>query len=136
LPNCPETVVAMLATTSIGAIWSSCSPDFGVNAIVDRFGQIEPKLLFVSHGYYYNGKWFDLQDSNRELHAQLTTLKHMITADVFDNLSQQAAESDGVFAWQRFTDGFNPAPIEFTRVSLSHPLFIMYSSGTTSKPKC
>lgn len=135
LPNCPQAIVAMLATTSIGAVWSSCSPDFGVTAIVDRFGQIEPKVLFVSEGYYYNNKWFSLQEANRELHEQLATLTCVVAANVFDTPTQ-TEEGGKVVTWSSFTSELTAAPIAFARVPLSHPLFIMYSSGTTSKPKC
>lgn len=135
LPNCPEAIIAMLATASIGAVWSSCSPDFGVNAIVDRFGQIEPKLLFVASGYYYNSKWFCLQTANVELCQKLSTLKCVITANVFDTPMREEDEGK-ILSWSSFVRGFSARPIEFTRVPLSHPLFIMYSSGTTSKPKC
>lgn len=135
MPNCPQTVIAMLATTSLGAIWSSCSPDFGVTGIVDRFAQIEPKVLFVIQEYYYNGKKIDLSANNHSLSQCLSPEKIVVSS--FTGSSPCAYEDAArTCSWDRFTEGFLPGTIAFRRVAFSHPLFIMYSSGTTSKPKC
>lgn len=124
LPNIPETITAMLAAVSIGAIWSSASPDFGVQGILDRFGQIEPKILIACDGYYYNGKEIDCSAKTAEAAAQIKSLKHIVTIPFLSG-----GESD-------FIKAYTPKEIEFTAVEFNHPLFIMFSSGTTGAPKC
>ncbi|MCW8194771.1 acetoacetate--CoA ligase [Proteobacteria bacterium 005FR1] len=136
MPNMPEAIIAMLAATSLGAIWSSCSPDFGVNGVVDRFGQIEPKVLFVVNGYYYNGKWQDLTETNRELSRHLGSVENLVVLPFGET---EGTSADGVrngILWADFVSACQPRPLEFTLVEFAHPLFIMYSSGTTNKPKC
>ena len=120
LPNAPETVAAFLATASLGAIWSCCSPDFGARTIVDRFAQIEPKVLLAVDGYHYGGKYFDRTDLIKCLGAELPTLQQTV------ELSR-----DG------WIDAFGPTsePLAFERVPFDHPLWIVYSSGTTGLPK-
>ena len=133
LPNCPEAIIAMLATTSLGAIWSSCSPDFGINGVVDRFGQIEPKVLFCADGYFYNGKRIDSLDAV----AGVVRLIDSITRTVIVPFSASVAtlpDVDGAVLWQDFAEP--GAVLEFTSVPFDHPLYIMYSSGTTGTPKC
>ncbi len=133
LPNCPEAIIAMLASSSIGAIWSSCSPDFGVNGVLDRFGQIEPKVLFACNGYYYNGKRFD----SLPLIAQVVDSIASIEATVIVPFAGDDVESTpvrGGSAWSDFVVA--GADLEWTPVAFNHPLFIMYSSGTTGAPKC
>jgi acetoacetyl-CoA synthetase len=123
LPNLPEATAAMLATASIGAVWSSCSPDFGVQGVLDRFGQIEPKVLFVADRYLYGGKPFDLGQKNAEILARLPTVKKCVQASY-----------DGGFGG--FLEPFAPGDIAFERCEFNHPLYILYSSGTTGAPKC
>jgi acetoacetyl-CoA synthetase len=123
LPNLPEATAAMLATAAIGAVWSSCSPDFGVQGVVDRFGQIEPKLLFVADSYLYSGKPFDLGPKNAEILGRLPSVTQCVTV-------QYAGGFGG------FLDGFQPQEIAFERFEFNHPLYILYSSGTTGVPKC
>ena len=123
LPNLPEATAAMLATASIGAVWSSCSPDFGVQGVLDRFGQIEPKVLFVADSYLYSGKPFDLGPKNAEILGRLPSVKKCVTV-------QYAGGYGG------FLEGFDPAEIAFERFEFNHPLYILYSSGTTGVPKC
>jgi len=135
LPNLPEAVVAMLATVSLGAIWSSCSPDFGENGVVDRFGQIEPKLLFVADGYFYNGKQFDCLEKVSKIANRLPSLQSIIvipySRDEFSLDAIPKAQTLG-----DFTATFTSGAIEFEQVGFDHPLYIMYSSGTTGVPKC
>ncbi len=135
MPNCPQTLIAMLATVSLGAIWSSCSPDFGVAAIVDRFAQIEPKVLFLTQEVYYNGKKIDLSANNQHLCQKLSPAQIVLSSYVASVLPTCEVDTR-VCSWAHFTEKYLPKPIAFKRVAFNHPLFIMYSSGTTSKPKC
>jgi acetoacetyl-CoA synthetase len=132
LPNCPEAIVAMLATASIGAVWSSCSPDFGVTGVVDRFGQIEPKLLIATNGYLYNNKRIDSLPVVRDVVARIASIT---TTVIVDFLAQHTTpDSAGFVSWHRFTA--DDAELAFAPVDFNHPLYIMFSSGTTGVPKC
>jgi len=133
LPNCPEAIIAMLATTSIGAIWSSCSPDFGVNGVVDRFGQIEPKVLFASNGYFYNGKQIDSVPVIAGITAAIPSVAVTVVTP-FLNSAVSSASIPGTTPWDEFA--VSGATLECRPVEFDHPLFIMYSSGTTGVPKC
>ncbi len=140
LPNIPEAVVAMLAAASIGAMWSSCSPDFGISGVLDRFGQIEPKLLIAADGYTYNGKPIDTLERVRGIVERIPSIERVVVVAFLDespNLSAVPAAT----LWSAFleTDAADEsAPLEPTFESLpfDHPLYIMYSSGTTGVPKC
>ncbi len=130
LPNGPQAVVAFLATNSLGAVWSSCSPDFGTTGILDRFQQIEPKVLIVADGYTYNGKGFDKLPAMRQLIGQLPTLKRTVLVPYL-NSEAQLPKTD---SWKDVLK--TPfSTLEFTPVAFDHPLWVVYSSGTTGKPK-
>ncbi|MCH8336684.1 MAG: acetoacetate--CoA ligase [Proteobacteria bacterium] len=133
LPNCPEAIVAMLAATSIGAIWSSCSPDFGINGVVDRFGQIEPKVLFCADGYFYDGKRIDSLDAVAGVVKLIDSIAHTVVVP-FTGDAVTLPDLDGAVLWQDFAEA--GAQLEFLPVPFDHPLYIMYSSGTTGVPKC
>jgi len=133
LPNCPEAIIAMLATTSIGAIWSSCSPDFGVTGVVDRFGQIEPKVLFTANAYFYNGKRFDCLDTVARIVAAIPSIERTVVVP-FAAGGIDTSTVDGAVELDAFAEP--GAGLEFESVPFDHPLFIMYSSGTTGVPKC
>src|SRR3990172_5239753 len=130
LPNLPEAVAAMLATASLGAIWSSCSPDFGVQGVLDRFGQIEPKVLFCADGYLYGGKEFDAQEKAGEILAKLPCVRQCVVVPYI------GAELEVGVSLENFVSSFSPKEIHFEQVEFNHPLYILYSSGTTGVPKC
>jgi acetoacetyl-CoA synthetase len=137
LPNLPETVIAMLATASLGAIWSSCSPDFGANGVLDRFGQIEPRVLFCADGYRYAGKPVDTLARVREVRERIPAIEQVV---VVPYLAERPDLSviPGAVSWTEWADGGADrltarAPV---RLPFDHPLYIMYSSGTTGLPKC
>jgi len=133
MPNCPEAIIAMLAATSIGAIWSSCSPDFGINGVVDRFGQIEPKVLFCADGYFYNGKRFDSLQAVGGVLDKIASIKHTVVVA----FTGEPVTLEGIRGAVHWTDFAEPgAQLECVPVEFNHPLYIMYSSGTTGVPKC
>ena len=167
MPNCIETVIAMLATASIGAVWSSCSPDFGANGIIDRFGQIAPKVLFACDGYFYNGKTIPCSDKIGAACKRITSIERLVTVSVInaDTAASESNKTDSEHAsstpnesttWERFLsaatagrsdDGASEAGreqsgiraqgrIEYEQLPFDHPLYILFSSGTTGVPKC
>ncbi len=136
MPNMPETVIACLGAAAIGAVWSSCSPDFGVKGVLDRFGQIEPKVLILADGYFYNGKWFDNLDKAREIVASLPGLECVIVASYGGAKITAPANIAQSIAYDDFLAPFAATDIAFTRFPSAHPLYILYSSGTTGVPKC
>jgi acetoacetyl-CoA synthetase len=127
LANTPEAVAALLACASLGAIWSSCPPEFGVSAVLDRFRQIEPRALLAHDGYPYNGRFFDRSAEVEEIRSGLPALKATVV------LPRSGRALDGALSWAELTA--EPGPLEFAPVSFSHPLWILYSSGTTGLPK-
>jgi acetoacetyl-CoA synthetase len=135
LPNVPETVIAMLATTSLGAVWSSCSPDFGVQGVLDRFGQIEPTVLIAADGYTYGGKARPVLPVVQRLMAELPTVETTVVVPYLD-AAPDLAMLDGVVSWRAWLDAEPPQPLDFHQAPFAHPLYIMYSSGTTGLPKC
>jgi len=135
MPNLPETVVAMLAAASLGAVWSSCSPDFGFQGVMDRFGQIQPKVLFCADGYFYNGKAFDSLERVAQVRREITSIKNVIVAP-FTQEAPDLAKAPGAMAWAEAL-GSGPVPeLEFVQLPFDHPVYILYSSGTTGVPKC
>ena len=133
LPNCSEAIIAMLATSSIGAVWSSCSPDFGINGVVDRFGQIKPKVLFCADGYFYNGKRHDSLSSVKGVLDIIDSIEVTVVTP-FSSNDFSLDDVRGAVRWQDFVEA--DAELEFTQVEFDHPLYVMYSSGTTGIPKC
>ena len=136
MPNVTETVVAMLAATSLGAVWTSCSPDFGFQGVMDRFGQVKPKVLFAADGYYYNGKSHDSLAEVRQLAEEIESLEHVVIVGLVSptpNLSGIRGARSYTNRCREFTD---TAVIQFAQLPFNHPLYIMYSSGTTGVPKC
>ncbi|MCC9622751.1 acetoacetate--CoA ligase [Thalassospira sp. MA62] len=135
MPNMSETVIAMLATAAVGATWSSASPDFGVQGVVDRFGQIEPTVMITVDGYHYNGKQHDIREKVRDVVARIESLKKVVlVAYAFDG--ENTTNIRNAVSYESFLDGFEATKIAFEQVAFNHPLYVMFSSGTTGKPKC
>lgn len=132
MPNIPDTVIAMLATNSVGAIWASCSPDFGVPGVLDRFGQIAPKVLFAADGYFFKGSVIDCTEKIAQIRAGLPTLEQLVIS-AYTKVS--TAKIPRCTSFEEIL-GRPEVAIEFTSVPFDHPAYIMFSSGTTGKPKC
>lgn len=135
MPNCPETLIAMLAATALGAVFSSASPDFGARGVLDRFGQIEPKVLIAANGYVYGGKTHDRRDQVADIIGGLPSLTQTLLVTFVADLPKRS-KLKGAESWEQALSAYVPAPIRFVRVPFDHPLFIMFSSGTTGAPKC
>ena len=134
LPNCSEAIIAMLAASSIGAVWSSCSPDFGINGVIDRLGQIKPKLLIATNGYYYSGKRINTTERVRSITKLLKSLSKLIIVEYLEDEPQLDYGLEST-TWSNFSPA-KQQPLIFTPTKFSDPLYIMYSSGTTGVPKC
>src|SRR5688572_7982464 len=134
MPNLPETVIAMLAATSIGAIWSSCSPDFGASGVLDRFGQIEPKVLFCAASYRYGGKEIDCLARVKDVVDRLPGIQRVVIVPYLAEPGDTPAIR-GAVTWDDFATG-STKPLQFERLPFDHPVYVMYSSGTTGLPKC
>jgi acetoacetyl-CoA synthetase len=135
LPNLPEAVIAMLGAASLGAIWSSCSPDFGATGVLDRFGQIRPRILVTADGYLYAGKRIDSMARVREVRQRIPEIERVVVVPYLDP-RPDVFGIDGAVSWQEWLADCRGAPERFDRLPFDHPLYIMYSSGTTGLPKC
>ncbi len=149
MPNVPETIIAMLAATSLGAVWSSCSPDFGINGVMDRFGQIEPKVLFACDGYHYNGKVIDSLPRVREISQQIASIEKLVVVPIVNRAELNKSELgrtepanidlvniNNAVHYADMLVSENTPTLNFAQLPFEHPLYIMYSSGTTGAPKC
>ena len=136
MPNMPEAVAAMLAAASLGAIWSSCSPDFGEQGVLDRFGQIEPVLFIAPDGYWYAGKRIDVADKVAAVLARMPSVRAAFIVDYLGQAREVAAGAEKAQALSDALAPFAAAPLSFARLPFDHPLYILYSSGTTGIPKC
>ncbi len=132
IPNMPEAIIAMLAASSIGAIWSSSSPDFGIKGVLDRFSQIEPKVIFAADGYYYKGKKFDSQDKLKGILDKLPSVEKVVLINYIDD--RKADEIPNAILWEDLAQDVD-GEMTFEQLPFDHPLYIMYSSGTTGLPK-
>jgi acetoacetyl-CoA synthetase len=135
MPNLPGTIIAMLGATSLGAIWSSCSPDFGVQGVLDRFGQIEPKILVAADGYFYGGKKIDVRNRLAEIAAALPSLERIVVVP-YTECAPAMGGIPRAISVHDFLAPYRAREIRFERLPFNHPLYIMYSSGTTGVPKC
>jgi acetoacetyl-CoA synthetase len=133
LPNLPESIVAMLAATSLGAVWTSCSPDFGINGVLDRFGQVTPRVLFTADGYFYGGKTFDSLQPIAGVLRELPSVERVVVVPYVSPQPELRA-LPGAVSWSEL--GRRDVPLVFARLPFNAPLFVMYSSGTTGVPKC
>jgi acetoacetyl-CoA synthetase len=139
MPNIPETIVAMLGAAARGAVFSSCSPDFGVQGVLDRFGQIAPRILFTVDGYWYNGKPINILDKVAEIVERLPSVERVVVVPYLDAEIGRANEFPvlrGGTTWEAFLAPIGPGAIEYAQLPFDHPLYILYSSGTTGVPKC
>ena len=135
IPNIPEAIVAALGTAAVGAVWSSCSPDFGVQGVIDRFGQIEPKILLSADGYFYAGRTHDSLEKLADIQRRLPTVQKTIVIP-YVTAEPDVSSIAGATLWQSFLGGVDVGGFEFERFPFDHPLYILYSSGTTGVPKC
>ena len=137
LPNIPEAITSMLASSSLGAIWSSCSPDFGLQGVLDRFGQIKPKVLVVSNGYFYNGKAIDLRQRVSEIVSKIDSIEKVIVVDFLSSISDYSIIPNSLSMAEALQEASSKdTQLSFESLPFDHPLYIMYSSGTTGVPKC
>jgi acetoacetyl-CoA synthetase len=135
IPNMPEAIIAALGAAAVGAVWSSCSPDFGVQGVLDRFGQIEPRVLITADGYFYGGSTHDSLAKVSQIAASLPTLERIVVVPYVAERPDIAAIPRGIL-WRDFTHEPHASDAAFTPLPFNHPLYILYSSGTTGVPKC
>ncbi|MGE5405428.1 MAG: acetoacetate--CoA ligase, partial [Candidatus Saccharibacteria bacterium] len=134
MPNLPETVIGMLAAAAVGAVWCSCATDIGYSAAIDRLGQVKPRILFTTDGYYYKGKTFDVLENARQVAAGIDSVEKVIIAHYAGDISQ-AHIIPGSVHWEDYLAD-RPVDFAFEQLPSEHPLLVMFSSGTTGKPKC
>ncbi len=135
MPNMTETIIAMLAATSLGAVWSSCSPDFGIKGVLDRFGQIQPKVLFTADGYYFKGNKIDSLERIADILRHFPSVEKVVVVP-YTETHPDISKVPKAVHYENFKSSASDLEIEFTQLPFSHPLYIMYSSGTTGLPKC
>lgn len=136
MPNLAETVIAMLASAAIGAVWCSCATDIGPQAATDRLGQVEPKVLITTDGYYYKGRPFDVGERAAEIARAMPSVQKVVVAHYAGDLAATLERVPGSVAWDEFVTATDVAGFEYAQVPANHPLVVMFSSGTTGKPKC
>ncbi|MFO7751947.1 MAG: acetoacetate--CoA ligase, partial [Desulfobacteraceae bacterium] len=134
MPNMPETIIAMLAATSLGATWSSCSPDFGIKGVLDRFGQTEPRVIFTADGYYFKGKPMDSLERISGIISQIPSIEKVVVVPYISE-TPDISGLDKAVHYSEFKDD-SASGIDFEQLPFNHPLYVMYSSGTTGLPKC
>ncbi|MCG8544401.1 MAG: acetoacetate--CoA ligase, partial [Alphaproteobacteria bacterium] len=135
VPNAPEAVIGMLGSAARGGVWTSCSPDFGSQGILDRFGQVAPKVLFACDGYFYNGGWHSTVDRIRTVVDAIPSIERVVVFSIRDE-APDLGDIPNAVSWADFVAPHAPAAIDFAQLPFDHPLYIMYSSGTTGPPKC
>ena len=135
VPNMPEAVIAMLAATSLGAVWSSCSPDFGIKGVLDRFAQIQPKVLFTADGYFFKGREIDSLERINKIMAQIPSVEKLVVIPYLTN-HPRVDKIIRAELYEEFKSSDDNLEIDFVQLPFDHPLYIMYSSGTTGQPKC
>ncbi|MCW8333420.1 acetoacetate--CoA ligase [Vibrio paucivorans] len=136
LPYLPETLVATLATTSLGAIWTSTSPDFGVESVIERFGQVQPKILFCCNGYTFNGKTFSMIEKNTAIVDAIDSITNTCQIEYLHTAENNSTSNEYFSDWKAVLASYLPRGLRYERVAFNDPLFVLYSSGTTGKPKC
>jgi len=135
MPNMPQTIIAMLAAASMGAVWSSCSPDFGIKGVLDRFGQIKPKVLFTADGYFFKGNPIDSLERIAHILKEISSIEKVVVVPYVEE-SPDISGTPHAVLYSDFKSSAGAFEIEFVQLPFDHPLYIMYTSGTTGLPKC